>query len=69
MTEKMIRNGFLIAGLSNILGVIICSKAFTNDVMLATQPDVMGYFGLVANILWGLAYISVAKCYSHVRWL
>ena len=69
MTEKMIRNGFLIAGLSNILGVIICSRAFTNDVMLATQPDVMGYFGLISIILWGLAYISVCKSYNQVRWL
>lgn len=65
----MIRNGFLIAGLSNILGVIICSKAFTNNVMLATQPDVMGYFGLISIILWGVAYISVCKSYHQVRWL
>jgi len=69
MTEKMIHKGFIIAGLSNILGVIICSKAFTNDVMLATQPDVMGYFGLISIILWGLAYISVCKSYNQVRWL
>ena len=65
----MIRKGFIIAGLSNILGVIICSKAFTNDVMLATQPDVMGHFGLISIILWGLAYISVYKSYNQVRWL
>lgn len=69
MTEKMIRNGFLLAGLSNILGVIICSKAFTNEVMLTAQPDVMGYFGLISIILWGLAYISVCKSYNQVRWL
>jgi hypothetical protein len=69
MTDKMIQKGFLIAGLSNILGVVICSKAFTNDVMLATQPDVMGYFGLISIILWGLAYISVSKRYNQVPWL
>ena len=69
MTEKMIHRGFIIAGLSNILGVIICSKAFTNDVMLATQPDVMGYFGLISIVLWGFAYISVSKSYNQVRWL
>ena len=59
----------MIAGLSNILGVMICSKAFTNDVMLATQPDVMGYFGLISIILWGFAYISVCKSYNQARWL
>ena len=69
MTDKMMQKGFLIAGLSNILGVVICSKAFTNDVMLATQPDVMGYFGLLSIILWGLAYMSVSKSYNQVPWL
>ena len=59
----------MIAGLSNILGVMICSKAFTNDVMLATQPDVMGYFGLISIILWGFAYISVCNSYNQARWL
>ena len=69
MTDKIIQRGFIIAGLSNILGVIICSKAFTNDVMLATQPDVMGYFGLISIILWGFAYIAVRKSYNQTRWL
>ncbi len=65
----MIHKGFIIAGLSNILGVIIRSKAFTNDVMLANQPDVTGYFGLISIILWGFAYISVCKSYNQARWL
>ena len=65
----MIQKGFIAAGLSNILGVILCSKAFTNDVMLATQPDVMGTFGLISIILWGFAYIAVSKSYDQVRWL
>lgn len=69
MTDKIIRKGFILAGLSNILGVIICSKFFTNDAMLATQPDIMGYFGLISIILWGFAYISVCKTYHQVRWL
>ena len=65
----MIQKGFITAGLSNILGVMICSKAFTNDVMLASQPDVMGYFGLISIVLWGFAYIAVSKSYNQVRWL
>ena len=67
--EKIIHKGFIAAGLSNILGVIICSKAFTNDVMMGAQPDVMGYFGLISIVLWGLAYIAVCKSYNQVRWL
>jgi hypothetical protein len=69
VTDKFIQNGFIIAGVSNILGVVICSKAFTNDVLLATQPDVMGYFGLISIVLWGLAYIAVCKIYTQARWL
>lgn len=69
MTNKIIQKGFIIAGLSNILGVLICSKAFTNDVMMTTQPDVMGYFGLIMIVLWGFAYISVCKIYNQARWL
>ena len=65
----MIPKGFIAAGLSNILGVTICSKAFTNDVMLASQPDVMGTFGLISIVLWGFAYIAVSKSYNQVRWL
>ena len=67
--EKIIHKGFIAAGLSNILGVIICSKAFTNDVMMGAQPDVMGYFGLISIVLWGFAYIAVCKSYNQVRWL
>lgn len=69
MTNRIISQGFIIAGLSNVMGVIICSKVFTNDVMLTTQPDVMGYFGLISIVLWGLAYMAVSKSYDQLRWL
>lgn len=69
MTHNIIQKGFILAGLSNILGVLICSKGFTNQVMLTTQPGVMGYFGLISIILWGLAYIAVSKHYNQVKWL
>lgn len=69
MTDNIIQKGFILAGLSNIFGVLVCSKIFTNDVMMATQPGVMGLFGLVSIVLWGLAYIAVSKNYAHVKWL
>ncbi len=69
MKKNMIRNGFILAGLSNILGVLICSKGLSNDVMMDTQPSVMGLFGLISIMLWGLGYIAVCKNYAHVRWL
>lgn len=69
LTSKQTEMLFLLAGLSNILGVLICSKLFTNQTMMQAQPEVMGTFGLVGIILWGLAYIAVRNTFSHVRWL
>lgn len=69
MSDGLIRKGFILAGLSNILGVLVCSRAFTNDVMMQTQPGVMGLFGLVCIVLWGLAYIAVSRNYAQVPWL
>lgn len=69
MNRSLIEKLFLLAGLTNILGVLICSKLFTNKVIMETQPDVMGMFGLIAIVLWGLAYIGVHKSYDHVRFL
>lgn len=69
MNPSTISKGFLIAGLSNILGVLILSKFFTNQVMMETQPDVMGYFGLISILLWGMAYIAVRKTYTLLPWL
>ncbi len=69
MSSKTISKLFVIAGLSNVLGVLLLSRGFTNQVMMDTQPEVMGYFGLIAIVLWGLAYIAVAKSYAAVPWL
>ncbi|WP_405250696.1 hypothetical protein [Dokdonia sp. Asnod3-C12] len=69
MSVKTISRLFVIAGLSNVLGVLLLSRGFTNQVMMDTQPEVMGYFGLIAIVLWGLAYIAVAKSYAAVPWL
>ena len=69
MKPTTISKGFLFAGLSNVVGVLLFSKLFTNQVMMHTQPEVMGYFGLISIVLWGLAYIAVRKSYAAVPWL
>ena len=69
MNAKTISKLFVMAGLSNVLGVLLLSKGFTNQVMMDAQPEVMGYFGLIAIVLWGLAYIAVSKNYEAVPWL
>ena len=69
MKPNIISKLFLFAGISNILGVLIFSKFFTNNVLMSAQPAVMSYFGLISIILWGLAYISVRNTYAAVPWL
>ena len=69
MKSDILSKGFIAAGIANIGGVLIFSKFFTNPVIQETDPVVMSNFGLLMIIVWGLAYISVAKSYEKVKWL
>ncbi len=66
--NKTITKGFILAGLMN-LTVLIFSRFFTNSVIPETDPVVASNFGLLMIVIWGLAYISIAKNYHHVKWL
>jgi hypothetical protein len=63
-----ITNGFIIAGLMNA-SVLVFSKAFTNVTIAEYDSEVMSNFGLLMILIWGLAYISVSKSYTKVKWL
>lgn len=69
MNKATLSKGFLAAGIMNTAGVLIFSRVFTNDVIPETDPIVMSYFGLLMIIIWGLAYIAVAKYFEKVKWL
>lgn len=49
--------------------VLVFSRFFTNVVIPEFDPNVMSNFGLLMIVVWGLAYISVAKNYQSVKWL
>ena len=57
---------FRIAGLSNIIGVMVFSLALTNERLIALSPIVLSRFGLVSIMLWGCAYFAVARSYRSV---
>ena len=61
--------GFIAAGLANILGILICSMGFSNALLTSLSPMVFSIFGLLSVILWGLAYLTVARTYSQVPYL
>ena len=66
--NKTITLGFIIAGLMN-LTILIFSRLFTNSTIPEFDPVVMSNFGLLMIVLWGLAYMSIAKNYHKVKWL
>lgn len=69
MNKNFIRYGFIIAGVVNVLGSLLFTKFFTNDLLSSLQPGVLSDFGFIMIILWGLAYIAVSQDYENVKWL
>ncbi len=69
MNKSTITKGFIASGLSNTVAILIFSKGFTNDVIPEIDPVVMSYFGLLMIMVWGVAYMAVAKSFDKVKWL
>lgn len=68
-SSSFITKVFWLAGAYNIFGVLLFSKLFTNSLLSSLDPAVFSWLGLVAVMLWGLAYCSVAKSYPSVPYL
>lgn len=70
MTQhEFFRFGFIAGGVANIAGVLTATVFFTNPLVAAQFPEVFSNFGMLAIMLWGLAYIAVANHYDKVPWL
>ncbi len=52
MNRNLIRNGLIAAGVMNIGGVLLFSRAFTNSEINNADPVVMSNFGLLMIIVW-----------------
>lgn len=61
--------GFQIAGCVNVFGSLLVSAGFTNQLLRSLDPVVFSNFGLIAIMLWGLAYVAVSRSYRHVPYL
>ncbi len=64
--NSFITAAFWLAGAYNITGALLFSKGFTNTLLTSLDPVVFSWLGLVSIMLWGIAYISVAKSYPGV---
>lgn len=69
MTKNWVRSGLIAAALMNIGGVLVFSRAFTNQAINAADPVVMSNFGLLMIVVWGLAYWGASAVQSHIKWL
>lgn len=69
MNTTLVKTGFIVAGVMNIGGVLLFSRAFTNTAINNADPVVMSNFGLIMIVVWGGAYIAAATISSSVKWL
>jgi hypothetical protein len=69
VTRNLIKSGLIAAGVMNIGGVLVFSRAFTNSAVNTADPVVMSNFGLVMIVVWGLAYLSASAITSSIKWL
>ena len=69
MNRNLIKSGLIAAGLMNIGGVLVFSRAFTNSAINGADPVLMSNFGLVMIVVWGLAYLGAAAITSSIKWL
>jgi len=67
--EKWMQRVFVGAGLANVRGGLIVSRIFTNAELGRLYPELLSTEGMVLIMLWGAAYISVARSYREVPWL
>ncbi len=67
--NDFVKKGFIAAGLMNIIGVLLFSRAFTNSAINTADPVVMSNFGLLMIAVWGLAYLGAAAISSNIKWL
>ena len=69
MNKNLIKKGLIAAGLMNIGGVLVFSRAFTNVAINNADPVVMSNFGLLMIVVWGAAYLGAATISSNIKWL
>ena len=67
--KEYLIKGFILAGLMNIIGVLLFSRFFSNTVIPEFDPQAMSNFGLIMIVVWGFAYIAVSQNFNQVKWL
>jgi hypothetical protein len=69
MKDSIIRKGFILSGIVNILGILVFTKLFSSTAISEADPNVMSPFGLYMIMVWGLAFIAMAKSFHKAKWV
>lgn len=64
--NRLITIGYVAAALTNIIGILLVSGGFSNPLFHKLSPEVFNEFGSFMIMVWGLAYLSVAKKASQL---
>ncbi|MDX1668914.1 MAG: hypothetical protein R3194_05825 [Limnobacter sp.] len=65
-TNKLITIGYILAGLTNIVGILVVTSGFTNPLFHKLSPEVFNPFGSFMIMVWGLAYLAAASKASQL---
>jgi hypothetical protein len=69
LSNEVIKKGMYLSGISNIAGVLVFSRFFTNKMINEADPVTMSNFGLLMIAVWGLVFLAVAKKWENLRWV
>lgn len=69
MKDSLIKKGFILSGIVNILGILVFTKFFTSSAISEADSNVMSPFGLFMIMVWGLAFIAVANSFRRAKWV
>jgi hypothetical protein len=67
-TPGWIRKTFVVAGVTNLVGVPFITRGFTNDALFAIDPGAFPPIGMALIMAWGLAYIGVSGFIDRAPW-
>ncbi len=57
---RWISLGFVAAAAYNIVGMVVFTRGFTNQVLFAADPELFSRPACAVVCIWGLAYLSLA---------
>ena len=69
MQPRWIGPLLVLGGLVNIIGVLVVTRGLTDPLLGEVYPQVLSRTGQIGILLWGGAYITVARNVVHVPWL